>query len=70
MKLTPWFDPQVKPKRKGVYQTNWFGDGYSWFNGKEWANQRLTAYDAWEDRYWTEDAVQDKAWRGLAEKPE
>jgi hypothetical protein len=70
MKLTPWFDPWVRPKRKGVYQTSWFGDGYSYFNGAEWTNQRETVASALYFKHNTEGAAQEKAWRGLAEKPE
>jgi len=69
MKLTPWFDPWVKPKRKGVYRTSWFGDGYAWFDGKEWSNQNGSIEEASRNRRWNQGAAQEKAWRGLARAP-
>lgn len=43
MKLTPWFESNQKPVRKGVYEvsvekpgSNMFDPAYSYFDGKNW----------------------------------
>lgn len=74
-KLTPWFPPEVKPVRPGVYQTQdkdlpgdtyynlW--DGVSWFYGFG----ELAERDTWRDESWPDSADSLKHWRGLAEQP-
>lgn len=69
-KLTPWFPPDVKPVRKGIYEIKTpFGQRYSTWLGNKWS-------------YWSADLDKAKGmsgigdhglnryhWRGLAEKP-
>lgn len=68
--MTPWYPPEVKPVRVGVYQRKSFiaGIGFSHWNGKKWSytytkkddvlpNKRTVTYYP----YWP--------WRGLAEPP-
>lgn len=74
-KMTPWFEPDVLPTRKGVYQTN------DWAGGLEMKNQ---GYQHWNGKFWglfdLEPALakvkancvssyQRNYWRGLASKP-
>lgn len=75
MKLTGWFSENTKPVHIGVYKTrhhhfgNEWRDAYSYWNGKEWSNSQPTVNDAHFVRTWTEGAIQEKKWRGLAEQP-
>lgn len=69
MKLTPWYPPEVKPVRVGVYQRN-LGEGsptYSRWNGREWKFSRPTADEADEQTF--RSLWQYMDWRGLAEPP-
>jgi hypothetical protein len=66
--LTPWFPSSVKPVRKGVYQTDWYGVGYSQWSGQEWSNQDEKIEEAAMRPNWDMGA-QDKPWRGLAKNP-
>lgn len=67
-RLTPWFEPEVKPVHVGVYQTHMcgMGAGYSYWTGASWCDTRGTvaAADKWRYR-----GSQNKTWRGLAVKP-
>lgn len=74
-KLTPWFVNGEKPVRSGVYETKLLGasgkvieEGWSFWNGRRWSNQRLNK----ESAYLADmtGGCQEKLWRGLAEKPE
>ena len=65
MKLTDWFPPDIKPCRKGVYET-WFrwsakNSGYSYWNGTSWSNQ----FRDKDSCYWDIEGVQSKNWRGI-----
>lgn len=74
-KLTPWFPPEVKPVRVGLYRVKigaydniiewcwWAGDGWCW----AYPCKRDALAKEWKT---TEGASQCKAWRGLAERPE
>lgn len=69
MKVTPWFDGEIKPVRKGVYQL---------FNG----TQTMIGYQYWDGEYWYEwdvspeiaakikwpaaSCFQNDKWRGIA----
>lgn len=68
MKLTEWFQHQIKPVRSGVYEfkSKWL-DGYAyWDNGKKlWANGSTCKKIAYENRVWLKGAVQTKRWRGI-----
>ena len=67
-KLTPWFPLEVKPVRRGVYETEFDTfRGFSRWTGKKWANQDPAAERA--RLLPASGAVQDKRWRGLAEDP-
>lgn len=74
-KLTPWFLPTKKPVRKGVYETKYhlygreFQHGYSYWDGKNWANSSSSIDSAYAIKDWLEGAIQEKNWRGLAEQP-
>lgn len=67
IKLTEWFPGFVKPVRPGWYRTKFVvgtlksGEGYSYWSGKQWSNQRadhggVRTYDG---------ASQYKIWRGI-----
>lgn len=72
-KLTPWFPPEVKPVRKGVYPTefdciNGPVAGYSFWFAPGWSGQRKTPKDAMDFTH-RADGIQHKRWRGLASDP-
>jgi hypothetical protein len=70
-KMTPWFPPEVKPARKGVYER--LGvyincPGYSLWDGQRWRFTMDTPDGAMGyARY--ETTFPDQPWRGLAEQP-
>ncbi len=75
-KLTPWFPPEIKPMRKGVYQVAYWSQerpSYAkWFNGI-WRGsysgisaETLRLADA-DNRH--QNYRQNLEWRGLARKP-
>lgn len=69
MKLTQWFDGNIKPVRVGVYQRE-YGYGklfYCKFDGKNWLVCYLTIEEA--DSCCSLSVCQDVPWRGLAEQP-
>lgn len=74
MKLTDWFEPDVKPKLKGVYQRNYeeasdyVAIEYANFDGKHWWRLGHTPQGAL-NRGNTPSRAQALPWRGLAEKP-
>ena len=65
MKLTPWFPPEVKPVRVGMYQCkmcigmNFSRDLHYW-NGENWWYAR---------NHILGDPLRNVTWRGLARKP-
>ena len=80
-KITEWFPEDVKPVRKGIYETSFpfsvksMADteivGYSHWNGKRWGSQ-YTRLDQCQESM-KEDifnflAEQDKKWRGFTTK--
>jgi len=72
MKLTPWFPPDVKPVRSGVYERQ-MPDGwgkYSYWNAKEkwWGAWGWTIEIATKNAKY-QSSLQYQRWRGLAEKP-
>ena len=74
--LTPWFPPGIKPVHIGVYPVKYKvsaggmeHSGYAYWTGKEWTNSSNTVGHAYIYKDWTEGAVQQKSWRGLAQKP-
>lgn len=71
MKKTRWFPAHIKPVRPGVYETNLFspnGGNYAYWDGKRWAVAFAHVPLANSIRNYC-DAIQEKEWRGLAEKP-
>ena len=72
MKLTPWFPPEVKPVRKGVYEIRDDSLGmtfYAYWSGYFFGGGMCERQDAADARwaFTINDSV--SAWRGLAEKP-
>jgi hypothetical protein len=75
MKKTPWFPPEKKPVRVGVYETGlWFefevvgGVGYQFWNGSRWDMYGVTPWEALRF-VGAESQYQEVAWRGLAKDP-
>lgn len=69
-KLTPWYEPNVKPKRKGVYNTDAYDkESFQNWNGKFWglytADKNLAAHPAYAD---IQSSVQHPRWRGLTKE--
>lgn len=76
--LTPWFPPEVKPVRRGVYWTALDATsqlmGYCRWDGRQWANQREVYNNDHADarRHAAslprdDRGMQNKPWRGLKE---
>jgi hypothetical protein len=71
--MTEWFPSNIKPARIGVYEIQWWfvncwDYGFSYWNGKQWANSAGTPESALLHKKWTDGAIQDKKWRGFTEK--
>lgn len=75
-KLTKWFPGDVKPKSRGFYEREWFEFGED-LGGKKQAKETT---DYWNGYFWcygdgvdkapvARAVIQDRRWRGLAEKP-
>jgi hypothetical protein len=65
-KLTPWFQPEVKPARKGFYERDYgFGDEdiADYWDGRSWW---VVPIDFPTERLAGSPSL---PWRGLAEKP-
>lgn len=73
--MTPWFGPNQKPVRVGVYLTcvdkfdrhPW--DGYAYWMGDRWASSQITINGAGYYRY-TVSSCQARYWRGLTKPSE
>lgn len=65
-KLTPWFPPEVKPVRVGVYRVAY--GRYAMWNGSKWGYAHSTIEYASAYPFY-DCAWPDKQWRGLASKP-
>ena len=72
--LTPWFNPEIKPARIGIYKTKFkFHSldlslaGYSYWDGKRWSHQASEII--WVNPLQKRGAAQKKMWRGLAKEP-
>ncbi len=65
-KLTPWFPPDVKPSRRGVYLRD-YTFPYSYWDGKKWCiacdDEHLAATKRGNS------LSQLSRWRGLAKEP-
>lgn len=74
LKLTPWYPADVKPVRKGVYDTqSQGGDGYAYWDGRHWFPFKSTASTALKRGTELSDLgiaeYQGKQWRGVAYDP-
>ena len=71
MKLTPWYPPEVKPVRKGVYEVCFTAlPWYRYWDGRFWWNGSFSPFDAFNrraERFVNGECKDD--WRGLAEEP-
>ena len=71
--MTPWFEPDQKPVRVGVYQTR-LGishhsyDGWCYWNGLFWAGAQGTKRAA-EHYKFMPSIEQDRQWRGIVKAP-
>jgi hypothetical protein len=68
-KMTPWFPPQIKPVRKGVYQAKLGDDGdicYAAWNGKRWSWADLSHRGRMLRSFL--GSSQSKFWRGFTEE--
>lgn len=65
LKLTPWFDGDVRPVRTGYYQRAWstLTEYPDYWNGSHWFNGDGSDHDHWPA------LDQSRQWRGLAVKP-
>ncbi len=70
-KVTPWFEPKMKPKHVGIYETETWLAGLWWayWDGTRWGCARRSQIRAELQPDFT-NADQQKPWRGLMEKPQ
>lgn len=72
-KLTPWFPPNVKPARPGVYEVRLRkaspGTCFAYFDGARWT-WAFSSFRVAAVARVTDGAVQAKWWRGLAGDPD
>ena len=73
MKLTPWYPPEVKPVRKGVYEVREevFGKWtvFAYWNGKRFGYRETESIRAYDKRDHPTGLSATAPWRGLAEEP-
>jgi hypothetical protein len=71
-KMTPWFPPQIKPMRVGVYQIKFnyplprTESMYATWNGRRWSNMSYQTFGYWHGIF--SGAEQEKHWRGFTEE--
>lgn len=69
-KLSDWSKPGEKPRMVGVWETDFLGGVYQYFNGERFRIAGYTPKEAWlfrrESSRCNQSAVR---FRGLAEKP-
>jgi hypothetical protein len=74
-KLTPWFPPEVKPARKGVYIGSIFRDDglYRYWDGVAWSFPEESPQEAYryrkDGKRGHSEISEDVEWRGLARRP-
>src|SRR5437868_5649119 len=75
MKKTPWFGPQIRPVRAGVYETRWpkradhpLHPQYQHWDGLVWSGW-ASSIDAAELNAGNVSIRQQPQWRGLAKEP-
>lgn len=63
--VTEWFEPEIKPVRKGMYQRNWechhLTEQSDYFDGDDW--YVIGGIDMMSP------SINNLQWRGLANKP-
>ncbi len=69
--MTPWFPPDIKPVRKGVYLVSFNSHDpmqklYAAWNGKRWSNAGFDVNSYLHNRLI--GASQNKYWRGFTEE--
>ena len=71
-KVTPWFPPEIKPVRNGIYKVKDSPRNQHWYrywdcNNHKWGAAATSpeAASALSKSYW----FQESEWRGLARKP-
>lgn len=75
MKLTPWFQKNVKPVHVGVYEVdrthaNKISAWYAYWNGEKFMfRSSVSPYDAYNNSNFPSIIGDYTTWRGLAEKP-
>lgn len=69
MVVTPWFEPDVQPVYKGVYQRLYDGANvvYCLWDGMQWCVQ--SPYPEAAARMTATSPCYERPWRGLAVKP-
>ena len=68
MKLTPWFPPDVKPVRAGVYEARMKAPWYRYWDGQHWCAGARTPKLAQELPHLPIEETPPEPWRGLAEE--
>ena len=71
MKLTPWYPPNQKPARVGVYETRlergmvhpW--DGFCIWTGEHWCPAQHSPRNAHFEGSYMASSVQRRHWRGV-----
>lgn len=71
MKLTPWFKPDQKPRRKGVYQRQSVfkrksAGNYAYWDGKNWYQYGYTPDQALVYFLMNLISVHKLCWRGIS----
>jgi len=70
VKLTPWFSPDEKPVRDGVWEVDWNGPGwYRVYSHGRWYVGGDSVDSAWVRYQDKRPSMLDLCWRGLAEEP-
>jgi hypothetical protein len=68
MKLTPWFPPDVKPVRAGVYEVRMKAPWYRYWDGVHWHAGHCTSELACALPHLPIENTPPEPWRGLAEE--
>lgn len=69
--FTPWYPPEVKPVRVGVYERDMLHTGngrFSFWTGKFWGGWGMTPEIAERNKKFC-SSMQDQSWRGLKRHP-
>lgn len=67
--LTPWFPPELKPRRPGIYQRNYMWDpSYAYFDGQKWGFASFCVQKVKKPTR-LDYSFEVLPWRGLAREP-